>query len=108
MKKVSLIALLALMMISFQGIAQEGSSVIIRITTSVSDRISSEILTVDSEGNTYKTPLKTTEVNNYNIHQEYNTILIQKELNKWLSQGYKIVSTVSEKERETMIILTRE
>ncbi|WP_417266086.1 hypothetical protein [Brumimicrobium sp.] len=110
MKKISLIALLTLMMfvVSFQGKAQEASSVIIRITTSSSDRITSQILTVDPEGNTSTVPLKITDIKNYNEHLKQNTILIQKEINNWLSKGYKIVSSVSEMDRKIMIILTKE
>lgn len=109
MKKISLIALLTLMMfvVSFQGKAQEASSVIIRITTSSSDRITSQILTVDPEGNTSTVPLKITDIKNYNEHLKQNTILIQKEINNWLSKGYRMVSTTSE-DINTMLILTKD
>jgi|SRR5690554_6665602 len=111
MKKIRLIALLILMMVmvSFQGLSQENSCVLIRISPSSTDKSPSQMLTIDEEGNITTTELKNEGfVNTYHDNIAYNTILIQKELNKWLSKGYKIVSSVSEMDRKIMIILTKE
>lgn len=96
------------MMVSYQGKAQEAHSVIVTITTSVSDRVSSQILTIDSEGNASTIPLKAFDVKNYDENLKLNTILIQKEINKWLFKGYKISSTINMDSGGVMLIFTND
>lgn len=109
-QRIRLIALLTLimMMVSFQGNTQETHSIIVTITVSVSDRVSSQILTIDSEGNASTIPLKALDVKNYDENLKLNNILIQKEINKWLSKGYKISSTVNMDSGGVMLIFTND
>lgn len=83
MKKISLIALLTLMMtvVSFQGVAQENSVLIVGVKTP-----SDFTLRIVNPDN------KETE-NTYKYKNDSFYILLKKELDHWMNSGYKIVDS---------------
>jgi len=83
MKKVSLIILLALMMVSFQGNAQKVSTVIVKGETHAGGKFHIEVIKPDN------TDSKTAYGKDENI-----LVKLKKELEEWLNEGYTIESSV--------------
>jgi len=83
MKKISLIALLTLMMVSFQGKTQENSSVLITIIKSgreITLQVVSPDYTVSSEKYKFK-------------KEEPDEMILKREMDKWLEKGYHLGDT---------------
>jgi len=113
MKKVSLIALLALMMVSFQGMAQEKDpqTVIIRVFEQHIRGTVSQMVITSPDGT-----IKSIELTNVNLKSfegnEGNSVIIQSEINSWKNQGFSIDGLSSQSNyigvMITTIILSKE
>lgn len=113
MKKISFIALLALMMtmVSFQGKAQdkEPETVIIRVCE-FAINVKSQILVIEPDGNINKISLEKVTSSKYEESMTNNAIVLQKEINKWRKQGFIISGMTSNMEsanRYQFIIMTK-
>jgi|SRR5690554_1285524 len=91
MKKISLIALLTLfmMVVSFQGKAQEMKSETVIIRAFESWKKSSKMVVTSPDGTTNSYEL--TNVDGFSFEgNESNSLIIQSEINKWKSKGFSI------------------
>ena len=108
MKKISLIALLTLMMsmLSFQVLTQENPTKMVIIRVVEGHGIKTGFVTIDSDGKTSKTALQ--KGHDVDITAK-NGLLIQQELEKWKREGYKItqLATSGQEVSRTTIILEK-
>jgi hypothetical protein len=91
MKKISLIALLTLMMtvVSFQGKAQDKEPQTVIIRAFESFREGSKMVTTSPDGATKSIELTNVDIVSFEGN-ESNSVIIQSEINYWRSQGYSI------------------
>jgi hypothetical protein len=83
MKKISLITLLTLMMVSFQSVAQGKTTVLITIIKSGKD-ITLQVVKPDYTVNTENFKFK---------EEEPDEMILKREMDKWLNEGYNLSDT---------------
>lgn len=115
MKKISLIALLTLVItgISFQSTAQDSKApqtVIIRMSE-FSAQVESSIITVHPDGTSDSQKISQTPPKHYEINAPKNTLILHKEINKWKLKGF-IIDGISNSNSDfmitTIVILSKE